>query len=133
MQAQANIVIAHNARFDRPFVEERLADFKSIDWGCSLADINWEEESVEGLKLEYIAYKYGFFYEGHRATMDCQAGIEILSRTLPCSGEPVLKRLLDRAKRMDVRIWVDGAPFDKKDALKARGYVMALLCPVCFF
>ncbi len=120
--ANAVIVIAHNARFDRPFCENLLDDFKEISWACSIADVNWNEEGFEGVKLEFLAYKYGFFFEGHRATIDCQAGIEILSQTLPKSEIPVLKQLLDKARRTDVRLWADKAPFEMKDALKKRGY-----------
>jgi DNA polymerase-3 subunit epsilon len=122
MLSQAAIVIAHNARFDRPFCEDLLAEFKDISWACTIADVNWNEEGFEGVKLDYLAYKFGFFFEGHRATIDCQAGIEILSRPLPGSGEPVLKRLLERARRTDIRLWAEGAPFDKKDELRKRGY-----------
>jgi len=117
-----SIVIAHNARFDRPFVEKALSDFENLPWGCSINDINWNEEGYEGVKLEYLAYKHGFFYEGHRATIDCQAGIEILNATLPLSGETALKRLLDNAQHVEMRLWAKGAPFDKKDELKNRGY-----------
>lgn len=117
----ADLVIAHNARFDRPFVEQLYPGFEDIAWGCSIADVNWNEEGFEGVKLDYLAYKHGFFYEGHRATIDCQAGIELLSQTLP-SGERVMKRLLDSVARNEVRLWADRAPFDKKDILKARGY-----------
>jgi DNA polymerase-3 subunit epsilon len=120
--SDAVIVIAHSARFDRPFCENLLEEFKDISWGCSVADINWQEEGMEGRKLEYLAYKYGFFFEGHRATIDCQAGIEILSRPLPKSGELALKRLLENARRTEIRIWAEGAPFDMKDKLKKRGY-----------
>ncbi len=120
--SDAVIVIAHSARFDRPFCENLLDEFKDISWGCSVADINWQEEGMEGRKLEYIAYRYGLFFEGHRATIDCQVGIEILSRPLFNSGEPALKRLLDNARRTDIRIWAEGAPFDMKDKLKKRGY-----------
>ncbi|MEJ2362583.1 MAG: 3'-5' exonuclease [Gammaproteobacteria bacterium] len=120
--ANAEIVIAHNASFDRPFCEQLLADFENVAWGCSQRDINWNEEGFEGVKLEYLAYKFGFFYDGHRATVDCQAGIELLSRQLPGSGEFVLKRLLDTASINLVRLWAKGAPFDKKDSLKQRGY-----------
>lgn len=118
----AELVIAHNARFDRPFLEKKLDKFKEVNWGCSLADVDWNVEGFEGVKLEYLAYKYGFFYEGHRAQVDCMAGIEILSRVLPKSGVPVLKRLLDNARRTDVRLWAEGAPFNMKDILKKRGY-----------
>ena len=84
--------------------------------------MDWNVEGFEGVKLEYLAYKFGFFYEGHRAQIDCMAGIELLSRTLPKSGVPVLKRLLDNARRTDVRLWAEGAPFNMKDTLKKRGY-----------
>jgi len=117
----ASLVIAHNARFDRPFVESLYPGFEAVAWACSIADVNWNEEGFEGVKLEYLGYKYGFFYEGHRATIDCQAGIELLSQTLP-SGERVMKRLLDNAGRTDVRVWAERAPFQKKDLLKQRGY-----------
>lgn len=118
----AVIVIAHNAKFDRPFVEGLYEGFKQISWGCSIADINWQEEGVGSVSLEFLAYKYGFFFEGHRATIDCQAGIHVLSHTLPTSGEPVLKRLLDSARRTDYRLWATDSPFEKKDDLKMRGY-----------
>lgn len=122
MLSTAVIIIAHNARFDRPFVENLLDDFNDIAWACSIADIEWNKEGFEGVKLEFLAYKFGFFYEGHRATIDCQAGIEILSRKFPVSGKPVLNNLLNNARRTDIRLWAEGAPFDRKDVLKKRGY-----------
>jgi len=122
MLSEAAIVIAHNARFDRPFCEDLIDEFKDISWACSIADINWNEEGIEGVKLEFLAYKYGFFFEGHRATIDCQAGIEILSKPLPESGELSLKRLLDTARQTNIRLWAEGAPFEKKDDLKKRNY-----------
>jgi len=118
----AVLVIAHNAQFDRPFCEKLTEAFEGIAWGCSMQDIPWREEGIEGTKLEYLAYRYGFFYEGHRAEIDCQAGIEILSRQLPQSKESVLKTLLDNARRSTVRLWAENAPYDCKDILKARGY-----------
>jgi DNA polymerase-3 subunit epsilon len=118
---EADLVIAHNARFDRPFLEQLHRDFEDIPWACSIADVNWNEEGFEGVKLDYLAYKHGFFYEGHRATVDCQAGIELLSQVLP-SGVRVLQRLLESAGRTEVRLWAVKAPFEKKDVLKARGY-----------
>lgn len=122
MLSSAVIVIAHNAAFDRPFTEKLLDAFKDISWACSIADVDWQNEGIEGVKLEYLAYKFGFFFEGHRATIDCQAGIEVLSRNLPKSNEPVFKRLLENARVTDVRVWAEGSPFEMKDVLKKRGY-----------
>lgn len=108
MLKAAVLVVAHNAKFDRQFVEKLSDSFKDVSWACSISDINWNEEGIGGVKLDYLAYKYGFFYDAHRATIDCQAGIEILSRQLPESGDLALKRLLDKARRTDVRIWARG-------------------------
>ena len=37
----ADIVIAHCARFDRPFVERIWPSFRTIDWACSLDQVPW--------------------------------------------------------------------------------------------
>ena len=34
----------------------------------------------------------------------------------------MLKRLLEHARRTEVRLWAKDAPFEKKDDLKKRGY-----------
>ncbi len=118
----ASVVIAHNANFDRQFLESSFPIFEKKAWACSMKDIPWREEGVESSKLEYIAYKLGFFFDGHRAINDCLAGIHVLSMPLPSSNESALKTLLDNARKKEYRIWAEGSPFDSKDILKARGY-----------
>ena len=39
--ADAVIVIAHNARFDRSIAENDWSVFKGVDWACSLDEIPW--------------------------------------------------------------------------------------------
>ncbi len=120
--SDAAVVVAHNAGFDRPFAEARMADFERFAWACSFRQIPWSEEGVESGKLEYLAYRFGFFYEGHRATIDCLAGIHVLAQRLPKSGERALKTLLDTARRPTHRVWATNSPFETKDLLKKRGY-----------
>ena len=72
------IVIAHNAKFDRNFIEKRFGKLKNLRWGCSIKDINWSELGFEGNKLEYLNLKLGYFYDGHRATTDCLAVLQLL-------------------------------------------------------
>jgi len=79
------LVIAHNAAFDRKFVEPRLPAFASLPWACSFREIAWDEAGIGSAKLEYLAYQYGFFYEGHRAETDCRALLEVLRRALPAA------------------------------------------------
>ena len=62
-----------------------------------MTDLNWKEEGISSHKLDYIAYKYNFFFEGHRAIIDCLAGIHILAQDLPKSNLSVLKQLLINA------------------------------------
>jgi len=145
------LVIAHNAGFDRPFVERRLPGFASLAWGCSLREVPWESFGIGSAKLEYIAYRYGFFFDAHRAEIDCRALLEVLRRPLPdlageradaqtllpgldggavpgavgqrgSAGETALKVLLESAREPSLRVWATGSPFETKDVLRVRGY-----------
>jgi DNA polymerase-3 subunit epsilon len=116
------IVIAHNAGFDRKFLEPRLPVFTALPWGCSWQEVPWSEAGIESSKLEYLAYRHGFFYEGHRAEIDCLALLEVLRRPFAESGGTALRRLLDSARAPSYRLWASNSPFESKDVLKKRGY-----------
>jgi DNA polymerase-3 subunit epsilon len=120
--ARATLVIAHNAAFDRPFVEKQWDVFATKPWGCSMTQVHWRDEGIATQKQELIALYQGFFYDAHRAENDCRALLHILASPLPLSGQPALKPLLDHAMTNDAHIWAIAAPFDAKDALKLRGY-----------
>lgn len=115
-------IIAHNAGFDRRFLERLDPAFMSKPWACSQTQINWAAEGYEGTRLAYLATGAGFFYEKHQVTADCYAGIEMLASTLPKSGALALSKLLEMGRAPSWRIWAMGSPFETKDALKARGY-----------
>jgi DNA polymerase-3 subunit epsilon len=120
--ASASLVIAHNAAFDRRVLERFCEVFTTKPWACSMSQVNWAEEGFEGAKLAYLAMSAGFFYDKHRAVHDCLAGVELLARPLPRSGQIALQRLLREARTPSWRIWAENSPFDLKDVLKARGY-----------
>jgi DNA polymerase-3 subunit epsilon len=120
--ADASVIIAHNASFDRPFVEKRWPVFKDKQWVCSIKDIDWKSEGVGSAKLEYLLQTQGIFYEAHRAETDCWALLELLNAVLPQSQQPALLRLLESLNQPQVRLYATGSPFDSKDLLKARGY-----------
>jgi DNA polymerase-3 subunit epsilon len=116
------LVIAHNAKFDRSFFEKTFPSIEPKAWACSMFDVNWNQEKIESHKLEYIAYKYNFFYEGHRAIIDCLVGIHILSQQLHNSKQLVLKQLLDNAMQPRFKLWAKNAPYAHKDILRMRKY-----------
>jgi DNA polymerase III subunit epsilon len=118
----AALIIAHNAAFDRKFSEKSFDVFATKAWACSMTDVPWQEEQYESLKLEYLAMCNGFFYDGHRATADCYAAIELLAQSMPNSGMLALTALLENARQPTCRVWAEGSPFEFKDILKARGY-----------
>lgn len=122
MLKAAGLVIAHNARFDRGFLEPRLPVFASLPWACSWQEVPWSEAGIESSKLEYLAYRYGFFFEGHRAEIDCLALLEVLGRPFGDTRGTALKALLESARKPSFRLWANNSPFESKDALKQRGY-----------
>ncbi len=119
---QSSLMIAHNAAFDRPMLERRLPQSKDSNWACTLRDIDWQSEKISSLKLDYIAYKLGYFFEGHRAVNDAEATLHLLSKKLPESGKLAMSELLNHARIQSRRYFAVGASFDKKDNLKERGY-----------
>jgi DNA polymerase-3 subunit epsilon len=116
------LVIAHNAGFDRPFLETRFPLFSELPWACSQTQIPWSEEGVTGKKLEYLAQVFGFFYGAHRALDDVWAVLKILSLDLPKSGILIMGKLLESAREPSYIVSANHAPFDKKDLLKGRRY-----------
>ena len=117
-----DLVIAHNAGFDRPFCEARLAAFSHLNWACSFADIAWREHGKRSSKLESLAQDMGWFYDAHRAEMDCHALLAVLAANLPQQPHTGLAHLMAQAHKPSYRLMATNAPFDAKDKLKARGY-----------
>ncbi|MGQ0710764.1 MAG: 3'-5' exonuclease [Rhodoferax sp.] len=116
-----DLVIAHNAGFDRPFVERRLGAFAQLPWACSWAEMDWEAEGRGSAKLENLALALGLFYDAHRAETDCHALLRVLSE--PCSDQRTgLAHLVERSRQPSFRLQATQAPFEAKDLLKARGY-----------
>lgn len=118
----ASLVIAHNAAFDRPFVEARLPFFEALPWACSCAEVPWKRFGFGCAKLGCLALRLGFYFDGHRGETDCLATLELLASDLPRTAQTALGTLLETARKKTVRVWATNSPFDKKALLKARGY-----------
>jgi DNA polymerase-3 subunit epsilon len=116
------VVIAHNAGFDRRFLEKRLPGFSTKHWACSRVDIDWKAEGIRSSALEFVAYSLGFFHDQHRAASDCRATVHALAQRLPGSGRLAMHALLEQARQPTWRLWARDAAIEKKDILKARGY-----------
>lgn len=119
--ASADIVIAHNAGFDRPFIDRRLPAVAGRPWACSMAELDWLELGFDGRALGHLVSQCGWFYEGHRAENDILALIYLLAHQAK-DGETIMARLMAASQRPTYRINAVEAPFEAKDTLKARAY-----------
>ena len=123
LMSDVDVVIAHNAGFDRPFCEARLPLFRNFAWACSFADLDWKAQGRSSSKLEALAQGLGLFYDAHRAEMDCHALLAVLAAPLPTTPDTTaMASLLASAQSPFFRLQATGAPFDAKDLLKARAY-----------
>jgi len=117
-----NLVICHNSGFDRNFLElqtpvEIQTLFKKMPFACTLKDIDWSERGFESSKLDYLNWKLGFFYDGHRALTDCWAAFNLLLQE-----DGAFDELKNNVKKSETLLCAVSAPFEKKDLLKERKY-----------
>lgn len=120
---KATMVIAHNAAFDRKFIEARYPTFSKLPWACTVSQIDWNLERINSRSLEYLLYKCGgYSINAHRALDDAEGLLGLILGKLPVTEVPIFKKLLEKSGEMASRICAIGAPFDKKDILKQRGY-----------
>lgn len=119
---ESHLIICHNTQFDRNFLElQTPGDIQkqvtSLPFACTIKDVDWKERGFESSKLDYLNWKLGFFYDGHRAINDCWATLNLLLQEKGAFDE--LKR---NVRKRQTLICAENAPFDKKDLLKGRHY-----------
>jgi DNA polymerase-3 subunit epsilon len=122
--ANAHIIIAHNASFDRPFIERMVNNSAQKIWACSLKQINWLAKGFTIHKLEILGILHGFFIDNaHRALIDAEALLYLLSHMDDETATPYLNELLNNARRGVVTLFANNSPFEAKDFLKRKGYI----------
>lgn len=119
---QADLIVAHNVTFDAAWIEQRYPAIAGKPWACTLKDIEWRSHGFEGRQLgALLAEVAGFFNARHRADSDVAALVALLAAMLP-TGRTVCSEMILAAQHPTMRVTADGAPFEGKDALKAREY-----------
>lgn len=116
----ANIVIAHNAAFDRPMCERLLPEFSEKPWACSLTEIPWSKYGFESAKLKYLLMDSGYFFEGHRALDDCAALNQLLN-VRSQHGKTFFAELMESARQPSYFFEVR-APYELRQIMRELGY-----------
>ena len=119
--AQASLIVAHNARFDRLFAENFWDGFSKLPWACSMEDVPWQAEGFEGRSLGYLAMQAGWFFDGHRATDDCLAGVTLLHTRPPHTQAPAISALLPEARQPRSPLCAQNPPFEYNAQPTVRG------------
>lgn len=113
----ADAFVAHNADFDRAWLELDLTESKP--WICTCNDITWPNAG-DSRKLVDIALANGVgVVDAHRALTDCLTIARVLTR-LHKDGVD-LEALLAPGLRPK-STYVSLAGFDEKDVVKANGF-----------
>ena len=120
---QADYIMAHNAPFDRGFVEKSLnavsdeLDLKGAmekTWLDTVLDVPYPE-TIGSKKLNYLAAEHQFLnYYSHRAVFDVLTMLKVASQY---DIEEIVT--LNSSPSLTVRAVVS---FEEKDKAKARGY-----------
>lgn len=117
--SKAELAIAHNAKFDRPKIHRRFPSIKNIMWGDSAFDPDYSLAGINTRSLDYLAFRYGFWFDHHGALPDCRAGLNILSMPLT-ETISVFQSLLQRAYTGSSTLELKSS-FESKDMIKGRG------------
>jgi DNA polymerase-3 subunit epsilon len=119
---KAHVLIAHNASFDRPFIDRHSSASTTKPWACSYKQVEWTRKGFSVHKLDVLCIYHGFFTDAHRALNDVDALLNLLSMNDTSTNRSYLNELLTNARKPVTRVVAASSPFETKDLLKERGY-----------
>jgi DNA polymerase III subunit epsilon len=118
----AALFVAHNAGFDKPFVMRRFPWMEDTLWVCSFRELPLNQEGYSSGKLENLIQECGYFHTAHRAVEDCNALLHFLALPLKESQRQPFEVLFQSASESLYEIAALNAPFERKDALRSKGF-----------
>ena len=92
-----DIVVGHRASHDPASLERRLPLFATLDWHCSVEDIDWRAHGARNASLDAICELLGWAAADGSARHDSQLIAAMLSVALPPDGRTGFAEILDQA------------------------------------
>lgn len=117
------LVLAHNAAFDRPFLAPHVPMFEQLTWVCSLRDIDWfGTEQQSKASIDHLLSFYNLKGSNGTPADDCLALIQILGKPLPVSGLTGFAALLASVRSPQYRYSVPNPAVESGPALLELGF-----------
>lgn len=114
-------IVAHNASFDRKWVEKALKDNgqpvpTDAIWGCSMSQVDWNSICRASKALEVLCAWHGFFYDSHNAVADVDATLHLLRKN------KYMKEMLVNASQSDYHVFAANSLREENVILKQGRY-----------
>jgi DNA polymerase-3 subunit epsilon len=88
------LLIAHNAKFDRGFIERLYPESRRLSWLCSMDGVPWRSKGFPSKSLQNLLRAHNFETEAaHRALDDARNTLRLLSHS-QAGGRTYLADLL---------------------------------------
>lgn len=119
--SRCKFIVAHNASFDRKWVESALRQRglqspQDSIWCCSMSQIDWTSICRPSRALEVLSVWHGFYYDSHNAAADVDATLHLLRQ------RDYMKTMLAAATTPDYRVFAVGSLREENYLLKDRRY-----------
>jgi len=111
-----DFIVAHNAGFDRKFFDKRFPEMRKMPWACSMSEFDWRSAGYETKALKYLLMDNGWFFDGHRASIDAVATAWLLD-----CDRGAFDAVVSSIGRVDYTVRVLGNSFAIKDKLSEMG------------
>lgn len=113
-----SLIVAHNAAFDRHFLDKNLQYSRRAIWACSLQQIDWVNYGFPSSNLELLAAYHGYFSNSHRALSDVDSLLKLLS-----SNTKYMLELYQNAHVSKARIKITNTSYEHRNDLKKLRYL----------